>query len=78
MPVPVVWRWRNLALSDDDGGIDYDVEPAIVASMRPKKLFLADMLHFSSAAVKRVRKDHCHFVHDYELGAFGKTRAVFR
>ena len=66
------------ALSDDLGEVDYDVEPSIVESARPRKLFIKDITRFTEEAVARLAQDHEMFVEDHKAGAFDQVEKVFR
>ncbi|MDT0275485.1 DUF2252 domain-containing protein [Blastococcus goldschmidtiae] len=66
------------AMSDENGLIDYDVEPAIMEAIGGHDLFVDDLLRFADEAVARVRADHEHFVADHELGAFRSVDVVYR
>lgn len=69
---------QSHALSDEDGQVDYDVEPAIVDAMRPNKLFLDDMVCFAEEAKERLQRDHEHYCRDYKLGAFKRIDKIYR
>lgn len=66
------------ALSDEDGRVDYDIEPAILDVMRPQELFVDDVLRFAADAADRVAADHEHFRADHELGAFRRVDVAYR
>ena len=66
------------AMSDENGLIDYDVEPAIMDAIGGHDLFVDDLLRFADEAVTRVRSDHAHFVADHRLGAFRSVDVVYR
>lgn len=61
------------ALSDESGAVDEDVEPRIVAAIRPPELFVDDVLRFAEEAAERLRRDHEHFRADHAAGAFQVT-----
>ncbi|MDE0879055.1 MAG: DUF2252 family protein [Sphingomonas bacterium] len=64
--------------SDEAGAIDYDVEPRIVEAMTPAALFIDDILRFSRASFKRIKRDHACFGRDYDLGAFERMPRRYR
>ncbi|WP_299954005.1 DUF2252 domain-containing protein [uncultured Modestobacter sp.] len=66
------------AMSDENGNVDYDVEPAILDAIGGRDLFVDDVLRFAEEAADRVRRDHEHFVADHELGAFQNVDVVYR
>lgn len=66
------------AMSDENGLIDYDVEPAIMEAIGGHDLFVDDLLRFADEAVARERADHEHFVADHALGAFRSVDVVYR
>jgi len=66
------------ALSDDLGQVDYDVEPSIVKSCKPRELFLEDLVRFTVEAADRLKADHKAFVQDFEAGAFDRIDYVYR
>lgn len=66
------------AMSDENGRIDYDVEPAIVDAIALPDLFVDDLLRFADESVARVRSDHACFVADHELGAFRDVDLAYR
>lgn len=66
------------AMSDENGLIDYDVEPAIMDAIGGHDLFVDDLLRFADEAVERVRGDHALFVADHALGAFRSVDVVYR
>ncbi len=66
------------AMSDENGLIDYDVEPAIMDAIGGHDLFVDDLVRFAEEAVARVRCDHDHFVADHALGAFRRVDVVYR
>jgi hypothetical protein len=49
---------RTHAMSDENGKVDHDVEPAISSAMGAVDLFVQDVVDFAADAVKRVRRDH--------------------
>ncbi|WP_246627075.1 DUF2252 domain-containing protein [Modestobacter italicus] len=66
------------AMSDENGNVDYDVEPAILEAIGGRELFVDDVLRFADEAADRVRRDHEHFVADHALGAFQNVDVVYR
>ncbi len=66
------------ALSDDGGGLDHDVEPAIAAAIGPGELFVDDIARFAREAAERARADHETFRADHALGAFRRVDVVHR
>jgi uncharacterized protein (DUF2252 family) len=69
---------RTHAMSDEDGKIDHDVEPAITSAIGLVELFVRDIVGFAADAVKRVRRDHRSFQADHALGAFGTLDIIYR
>lgn len=69
---------KSHALSDDDGHIDYDVEPAIINSIHPDALFIDDILAFADETMKRLHKDHAVYQQDHALGAFERIDTAYR
>lgn len=69
---------RAHAMSDENGKIDHDVEPAIISAMGVVDLFVRDIVNFADDAVKRVRRDHQTFQADHHLGAFRALDLVYR
>ncbi|WP_370327347.1 DUF2252 domain-containing protein [Euzebya sp.] len=66
------------AMSDDTGEVDHDVEPAILAAISPRELFVDDIIRFAEEATDRIRRDHEHFRADHALGAFRTIDVVYR
>ncbi|WP_432548954.1 DUF2252 domain-containing protein [Kineococcus auxinigenes] len=66
------------ALSDEGGGLDHDVEPAITAAIGPEELFVDDVVRFAGEAAERARADHAAFRADHALGAFRRVDVVYR
>ncbi|MDQ2851636.1 MAG: DUF2252 domain-containing protein [Actinomycetota bacterium] len=69
---------RAHAMSDEDGKIDHDIEPAITSAIGAVDLFAQDIIHFAVDAAHRVRRDHETFRADHALGAFATLDLVYR
>lgn len=66
------------ARSEDAGHLDYDVDAHILEAVRPKALFLDDLLRFADEVVERLRQDHAWFQRDHRLGAFETVDKIHR
>lgn len=66
------------ALSDEAGLVDHDIEPAILAAVGERELFVDDVLRFALESAARVRRDHAAFKADHALGAFESIDRVYR
>ncbi len=83
-------RWRRYAaicgralaqahaLSDDLGEVEGEIEPRILAAVKPQPLFVDDMIRFAETTARRLESDHKAFKADHKLEAFGTVDVHFR